>query len=129
MSLPSFDLSTPFTAFHLDRMGLDRDAYDADSADIAWSIPLYDIIHPNSLHYQGQGSQHCKYVVLDADAKLPYRVMSLLKWTITHIAPLFIVTSPITSYADQIWSMSKKRSSAGFSLDIPLIMLVASILK
>lgn len=58
-----------------------------------------------------------------------YSIMSLLNWTITHIAPLFIVTSPITSYADQIWSMSKKRSSAGFSLDIPLIMLVASILK
>ncbi|KAK3714823.1 hypothetical protein LTR37_007558 [Vermiconidia calcicola] len=55
--------------------------------------------------------------------------MSLVKWIITHIAPLFILTSPITSYADQIWSISKSRSSAGFSLDIPLIMLVASILK
>lgn len=55
--------------------------------------------------------------------------MSFLKWTITHIAPLFIVTSPVTSYADQIWSMSKARSSSGFSLDIPLIMLVSSILK
>jgi solute carrier family 66, member 2 len=57
------------------------------------------------------------------------RIMTLLKWVITHIAPLFIVTSPVTSYADQIWSISKNRSSAGFSLDIPLIMLVASILK
>lgn len=55
--------------------------------------------------------------------------MSFLKWIITHIAPLFIVSSPVTSYGDQIWSMSKSRSSAGFSLDIPLIMLVASILK
>ena len=55
--------------------------------------------------------------------------MTLVKWAVTHVAPLFIVTSPVTSYADQIWSMSKKRSSAGFSLDIPLIMLVASILK
>jgi solute carrier family 66, member 2 len=57
------------------------------------------------------------------------RIMTLLKWVITHIAPLFIVTSPITSYADQIWSISKNRSSSGFSLDIPFIMLVASILK
>ena len=55
--------------------------------------------------------------------------MTLVKWVVTHVAPVFIVTSPVTSYADQIWSMSKKRSSAGFSLDIPLIMLVASILK
>jgi hypothetical protein len=29
----------------------------------------------------------------------------------------------------QIYSIHKTRSSAGFSLDIPLIMLVASILK
>jgi hypothetical protein len=57
------------------------------------------------------------------------RTMTLVKWAVTHVAPVFIVTSPVTSYADQIWSMSKKRSSAGFSLDIPLIMLVASILK
>ena len=55
--------------------------------------------------------------------------MSLVKWAVTHIAPVFIVTSPVTSYADQIWSMNKARSSAGFSLDVPLIMLVASILK
>ncbi|KAG9200010.1 hypothetical protein B5807_08733 [Epicoccum nigrum] len=48
---------------------------------------------------------------------------------VKNIAPLFIATSPITSYADQIYSIHKTRSSAGFSLDIPLIMLVASILK
>jgi hypothetical protein len=40
-----------------------------------------------------------------------------------------IATSPITSYADQIYSIHRTRSSAGFSLDIPLIMLTASILK
>lgn len=40
-----------------------------------------------------------------------------------------LITSPITSYADQIYSIHRTRSSAGFSLDIPLIMLVASILK
>jgi hypothetical protein len=55
--------------------------------------------------------------------------MNFVKWAVTHVAPVFLVTSPITSYADQIWSISKKRSSAGFSLDIPLIMLVSSILK
>lgn len=55
--------------------------------------------------------------------------MNLVKYTVTHIAPIFIVTSPVTSYGDQIWSMNRNRSSAGFSLDIPLIMLVASILK
>lgn len=55
--------------------------------------------------------------------------MSFIKWTINHIAPAFIVTSPVTSYADQTWSIHKNRSSAGFSLDIPLIMLVSSITK
>ncbi|KAL1592969.1 hypothetical protein SLS59_009438 [Nothophoma quercina] len=55
--------------------------------------------------------------------------MSFLNAIIKNIAPLFIATSPITSYADQIYSIHKTRSSAGFSLDIPLIMLVASILK
>lgn len=42
---------------------------------------------------------------------------------------LSIVSSPITSYADTIWAMHKSRSSAGFSLDIPLIMLVSCISK
>ena len=55
--------------------------------------------------------------------------MFFVKWVISHIAPIFIVTSPVTSYADQIWSINKNHSSAGFSLDIPLIMLVASITK
>ncbi|TKA72748.1 hypothetical protein B0A49_04587 [Cryomyces minteri] len=55
--------------------------------------------------------------------------MAFFKWLITHISPVFLVTSPVTSYADQIYSIHKSRSSAGFSLDIPLIMLVASILK
>ncbi|KAF2702802.1 hypothetical protein K504DRAFT_419527 [Pleomassaria siparia CBS 279.74] len=55
--------------------------------------------------------------------------MGFLNAIVTSIAPIFIATSPVTSYADQIYSMHKTRSSAGFSLDIPLIMLVASILK
>ncbi|KZM19140.1 uncharacterized protein EKO05_0010161 [Ascochyta rabiei] len=55
--------------------------------------------------------------------------MFFLNAIVKNIAPLFIATSPITSYADQIYSIHKTRSSAGFSLDIPLIMLVASILK
>ncbi|QIX01783.1 hypothetical protein AMS68_007300 [Peltaster fructicola] len=56
-------------------------------------------------------------------------IMNIFKLVLTTIAPLFIISSPITSYADQIWSIHKTRSSAGFSLDIPLIMLTCSILK
>ncbi|KAF2841527.1 hypothetical protein M501DRAFT_950152, partial [Patellaria atrata CBS 101060] len=55
--------------------------------------------------------------------------MGLFSATVKLIAPIFIVTSPITSYLDQIHSIHRTRSSAGFSLDIPLIMLLASILK
>lgn len=40
-----------------------------------------------------------------------------------------LVASPVTSYADQILSIHRNKTSAGFSLDIPLIMLLASILK
>ncbi|KAF9737232.1 hypothetical protein PMIN06_000892 [Paraphaeosphaeria minitans] len=55
--------------------------------------------------------------------------MGFINNIVTSIAPIFIATSPVTSYADQIYSIHRTRSSAGFSLDIPLIMLVASILK
>jgi hypothetical protein len=44
-------------------------------------------------------------------------------------APLFLITSPIFSYTDQALSMHRLKSSAGFSLDIPLIMLVASMFR
>ena len=40
-----------------------------------------------------------------------------------------LILSPITSYTDQILSIHRTRTSAGFSLDIPFIMLTASILK
>ena len=40
-----------------------------------------------------------------------------------------LVFSPLTSYTDQILSINRTRTSAGFSLDIPFIMLTASILK
>jgi len=52
-------------------------------------------------------------------------VMELTAW----VAPFFIVMSPVLSYADQIVSMYRSKTSAGFSLDIPLIMLVASLLR
>ncbi|KAJ9639939.1 hypothetical protein H2199_006172 [Coniosporium tulheliwenetii] len=55
--------------------------------------------------------------------------MGVIVSVVQYIAPVFLITSPITSYADQIYTMHRTRSSAGFSLDIPLIMLVASILK
>jgi solute carrier family 66, member 2 len=45
------------------------------------------------------------------------------------VAPIFLIISPITSYADQTYAIHRNKSSAGFSLDIPLIMLVASILR
>lgn len=44
-------------------------------------------------------------------------------------APFFIIMSPIISYGDQIVAMHRSKTSAGFSLDIPLIMLVASFLR
>ena len=40
-----------------------------------------------------------------------------------------LITSPITSYAHQILSIHRDRTSAGFALEIPLIMLTASIMK
>ena len=40
-----------------------------------------------------------------------------------------LILSPLTSYTDQILSIHATHTSAGFSLDIPLIMLTASILK
>ncbi|KAM5342633.1 hypothetical protein ACJ41O_013599 [Fusarium nematophilum] len=52
-------------------------------------------------------------------------VMELTAW----VAPFFIVMSPVLSYSDQIISMHRSKTSAGFSLDIPLIMLVASLLR
>ncbi|KAJ5517785.1 hypothetical protein N7453_000207 [Penicillium expansum] len=55
--------------------------------------------------------------------------MSLFQIAFDYAAPFFLISSPITSYADQILSIHRTRSSAGFSLDIPLIMLVSSILK
>lgn len=44
-------------------------------------------------------------------------------------APVFLMMSPLLSYGDQVISMHRNCSSAGFSLDIPLIMLVASVLR
>lgn len=46
-----------------------------------------------------------------------------------YLTPAFLILSPLLSYSDQAYSMYRTRSSAGFSLDIPLIMLVASLLR
>lgn len=56
-------------------------------------------------------------------------IISIISSVTGYIAPIFIILSPLTSYGDQTWSMHRNKSSAGFSLDIPLIMLVASFLK
>jgi len=53
--------------------------------------------------------------------------LSSIHQILTHNRSLIL--SPITSYTDQILSIHRTRTSAGFSLDIPLIMLTASILK
>ncbi|KAH7008096.1 hypothetical protein EDB80DRAFT_427597 [Ilyonectria destructans] len=55
-----------------------------------------------------------------------------MSWITTltgYLAPVFIILSPIISYSDQVLAMHRSKSSAGFSLDIPLIMLVASFLR
>jgi solute carrier family 66, member 2 len=57
------------------------------------------------------------------------KMLALLQLLVDYFAPIFLVLSPITSYADQILSIQRNKNSDGFSLDIPLIMLVASILK
>jgi hypothetical protein len=53
----------------------------------------------------------------------------LIKACVGTLTPVFMVLSPVLSYSDQALSMHRKKSSAGFSLDIPLIMLVASLLR
>ena len=62
----------------------------------------------------------------------PWRIQVLLDFEMLTraLSPRYsLITSPLTSYADQIYSIHRTRTSSGFSLDIPLIMLVASILK
>jgi len=65
----------------------------------------------------------------------PFCTSNTFEWLFFLVYELIIflgnslITSPLTSYLDQILSIHRNRSSAGFSLDIPLIMLVASILK
>ncbi|KAI1853774.1 hypothetical protein JX265_003892 [Neoarthrinium moseri] len=55
--------------------------------------------------------------------------MPFLQTLAGYAAPIFLISSPIISYADQAMAMHRKRSSAGFSLDIPLIMLVACMFR
>jgi len=57
------------------------------------------------------------------------KIMGVFQAVVDYLAPLFLIASPVTSYADQIVSIHRSKTSAGFSLDIPLIMLLASILK
>jgi hypothetical protein len=38
---------------------------------------------------------------------------------------IFFLTSPLTSYGDQILAMHRRKSSAGFSIDVSGIMLTA----
>lgn len=63
------------------------------------------------------------------DAAAAAAAMSWITTLTGYLAPVFIVLSPIISYSDQVLAMHRSKSSAGFSLDIPLIMLVASFLR
>jgi hypothetical protein len=58
-----------------------------------------------------------------------YGLVGWFKTSMGYVAPLFLILSPVISYSDQAISMRRNKSSAGFSLDIPLIMLVASLLR
>jgi hypothetical protein len=55
--------------------------------------------------------------------------MGWLEQTVSNVAPIVIALSPLISYSDQAVSMHRNKSSNGFSLDVPLIMLVASLLR
>lgn len=68
------------------------------------------------------------YLLFAARHKTPI-MGAVLSFVTGFVAPVFIIVSPITSYADQIAAIYRSKSSAGFSLDIPLIMLLASILR
>jgi hypothetical protein len=73
----------------------------------------------------------CKYEELDGpfiDAIVSTK-MGIVSLITGYVAPMFIIVSPITSYADQTYAIHRTKSSAGFSMDIPLIMLVASLLR
>lgn len=48
---------------------------------------------------------------------------------VSAVAGLCLALSPITSYGDTAYAIHKRRSSAGFSLDVCAIMLTSSILK
>ncbi|KAG5365761.1 putative membrane protein [Yarrowia sp. B02] len=49
--------------------------------------------------------------------------------TISNFMGLTLVTSPVTSYGDTLVAIRRKKSSAGFSIDVCGIMLVSSILR
>src|SRR3569833_4498831 len=55
-----------------------------------------------------------------------------MRWLLSftcYVASLFLILSPLLSNSDQALAMHRSRTSAGFSLDIPLIKLVASMLR
>lgn len=49
--------------------------------------------------------------------------------TISNFMGLTLVTSPVTSYGDTLVAIRRKKSSAGFSIDVCGIMLISSILR
>ena len=55
--------------------------------------------------------------------------MALLGTIASWLFSLFLVTSPLTSYLDTALSIRRRKSAAGFSVDVCGIMLVASLLR
>lgn len=55
--------------------------------------------------------------------------MAWLATLVGYLAPVFVILSPVLSYGDQALAMHRSGSSGGFSLDIPLIMLIASFFR
>lgn len=88
------------------------------------------LAHHTPFNYTARGSA-ANSTKTPSRAELSKRsiIMGVTSFITGYVAPVFIIISPITSYADQTLSIHKNKSSAGFSLDIPLIMLVASILR
>lgn len=56
-------------------------------------------------------------------------VLNQIPLTWEFLAGAILATSPITSYLDTVLSIHRKKSSAGFSLDVCAIMLISSICR
>jgi len=58
-------------------------------------------------------------------ATLAFLSMAFVQQVVDVFTFAFFLTSPLTSYGDQIFAMHRRKSSTGFSIDVCGIMLVA----